>query len=223
MKKLLAGCLVIAVIGVVGFGVAIYWGYRAAKPMIQSAGEYVQRARELGAIGDRVQNRTPFTPPASGELTAPQVDRFLAVQSRVRLVLGDRWSELTAKSEALKQRAEANRGADLSLAEVVGVFSNFTSIYMDARKAQVDALNVQKFSEDEYAWVRRRIYEAAGVQLAGGLDISAIEKMAKAGGVEGRVQMREIPTPDVPQLNLDLVKPHTQKLKELVPLAFLGL
>jgi hypothetical protein len=223
MKKILAGCLVVTLIGVVGFGVAIYWGYRAAKPMIRSAGEYVQRARELGAIGDRIQNKAPFTPPEKGELTAAQVDRFLAVQSRVRLVLGDRWAELTAKSAALRKKAEANHGQDLSLPEVVSVFSDFTGIYMEARKAQVDALNVQKFSDDEYAWVRRRVYEAAGVQLAGGLDISAIEKIAKAGGANGGVQVPDLPKPDVPQLNLDLVKPQTQKLKELIPLAFLGL
>ena len=223
MKKILAGCLVVFGIAILAIGVALYWGYRAAKPMIQSASEYVARARELGSVGDRILIKTPFTPPENGRLTAAQVDRFLAVQSRIRFVLGDRWAELTAKSEAIRKKADANRGADLSLPEIVSVFSDFTGIYINARNAQIDALNVQKFSQEEYSWVRRRVYEAAGVQLAGGLDMSAIEKMAKAGAAQGGVQVPDLPIPDVPAANVELVKPHAQKLRELIPLAFLGL
>ena len=37
MKKLLAGCFVIAVLGGVAVGVALYFGYRAVSPMIDNA------------------------------------------------------------------------------------------------------------------------------------------------------------------------------------------
>ena len=223
MKTFLAGCLVILVIGVIVAGVATFWAYRAAKPMYQTASEYLARTKELAALGDRIQTKTPFVPPQNGELTTGQVERFLAVQTRVRVELGDRWSELTAKADAIKAKAEASRGESLSLTDVVGVFSDFTGIFIDARRAQVTALNVQKFSADEYRWVRRRVYEAAGVQLAGGLDLSAIEEVARQGAARGGVQVPEMPRPDVPATNVEIIRPHMQKVRELIPLAFLGL
>ena len=41
MKKLLTGCLIVLVIAMIGFGVAGYYAYRFARPMIESAGDYV--------------------------------------------------------------------------------------------------------------------------------------------------------------------------------------
>ena len=37
MKKVLAGCLVVVLIGVVALGLALFYGYRAARPMFDSA------------------------------------------------------------------------------------------------------------------------------------------------------------------------------------------
>src|SRR5688572_23422436 len=84
VKKVLVGCLIVLVIAMIGFGVAGYYAYRWAQPMIQSTGDYLERAREMTRLGERVQNRSSYTPPANGELTTAQVDRFLAVQTRVR-------------------------------------------------------------------------------------------------------------------------------------------
>ncbi|MGZ8851035.1 MAG: hypothetical protein ACXW3E_12025, partial [Thermoanaerobaculia bacterium] len=174
MKKLLGGCLVVIVIAIIGFGVAGYYAYRAAKPMIDSAGDYMARARQMVSIGDRINNKSTFVPPVTGELTPSQVDRFIAVQGRVRSDMGDRWAQIEAKSAEIQRRTENNK-TDLSLNEVASVFSDLANIYIEARKVQVNALNVHKFSDDEYSWVRRRVYEAAGVQLAHGIDMSRIE------------------------------------------------
>ncbi|MEO8681086.1 MAG: hypothetical protein ABI665_18695 [Vicinamibacterales bacterium] len=222
MKKVVVGCLIVLLVGVVGFGVAGFWAYRAAKPMFKSASNYLDKAREVASLGDRITIKSPYTAPADGELTSAQVDRFVAVQSRVRLQLGDRWAELQAKSEALKKKADGAKG-ELSFSEAARVFSDFTGLYMEARRAQVNALNVQKFSESEYTWVRNRVYEAAGMELAGSIDMSALEKMARDGAGHNGVQIPNIPKPHVPENNLKLVKPHLGKLKESIPLAILGL
>ena len=222
MKKLLGGCLIVAVIAIIGLGVAGYYAYRAAKPMIDSAGDYVARAREMVSIGNRITNKAPFVPPVTGELTASQVDRFIAVQGRVRSDMGERWDEIEAKSAEIQRRTENNK-ADLSLSEVTSVFSDLANIYIEARKVQVNALNVHKFSDDEYSWVRRRVYEAAGVQLAHGIDMSRIEDIARSGAQQSGMNLPEMPMPEVPQANMRLVKPHVAKLKEWVPMAVLGL
>ncbi len=222
MKKILGGCLIVLVIAVVGFGVAGFYAYRAAKPMIDSAADYVSRARELATLSDQVRNQQPYAPPASGELTAGQVDRFLAVQTRVRAELGDRWTDLEKKAAALQKKAERN-GSDWSFGDITTVFSDFTSIYLQARKAHVAALNVHKFSDEEFSWVRLRVYEAAGMQLAGSIDTSVIEEMAKESAQKGGVTLPDLPIPDVPAANIKLVRPHAAKLKEWLPMAMLGL
>ena len=222
MKKILGGCLIVAIIAMIGFGVAGYYAYRAAKPMIDSAGDYIARAREMVSIGDRINNKMPFEPPVTGELTAAQVDRFVAVQGRVRSDMGDRWGQIEAKSAEIQRRAQNNK-TDLSMSEVASVFSDLANIYIEARKVQVNALNVHKFSDDEYSWVRRRIYEAAGVQLAHGIDMSRIEEIARSGARKSGMNLPDIPTPQIPETNSRLVKPHIAKLKEWMPLAVLGL
>lgn len=222
MKKLLGGCLIVIAIAFIGLGIAGYYAYRAAKPMIDSAGDYVARAREMVSIGDRINNKAPFVPPVNGELTPSQVDRFIAVQGRVRSDMGDRWGQIEAKSAEIQRRTENNK-TDLSLNEVASVFSDLANIYIEARKVQVNALNVHKFSDDEYSWVRRRVYEAAGVQLAHGIDMSRIEDIARSGAQKGGMNIPDIPTLEVPQTNTRLVKPHVAKLKEWLPMAVLGL
>jgi hypothetical protein len=222
MKKILGGCLVVLAIAVVGFGVAGYYVYRAARPMYDSAADYVSRARDLAKLSDDVKVKTPYAAPANGELTASQVDRFLAVQGRVHSELGDRWTEFAKRAEAVKKKAD-EKSTDWSFSDLSSMFSDFTGVYMEARKAHVNALNIHKFSDEEFSWVRLRVYEAAGMQLAGSIDISAIQEMAKEGAQKGGVTLPEIPKYEVPEANLKLVQPHAAKLKEWLPMAMLGL
>jgi hypothetical protein len=221
VKKVLAGCLIVAVIAMIGFGVAGYYAYRLARPMIENAGDYMARAREIAQLGDRIDNKTPFVAPKTGELTSGQVERFLAVQTRVRDELGGRWTEIETKSAEIRKKTESNEM--LSLAEVTSVFSDVANIYVEARRVQVNALNIHKFSDAEYIWVKRRVYEAAGVQVASGMDFSAIESLARDGARQTGTRMPDISMPEIPEANLKLVKPHSAKIKEWLPMAVLGL
>lgn len=221
MKKILGGCLIVLVIAIVGFGVAGFYAYRAARPMFDNAADYVARARELSTLSDRVNNQSPYAPPASGELTPSQVERFIAVQARVRSELGDRWTEFEKTAESFKQKAENQ--PDWSFSDLTAMASNFMGIYTEARKAHVTALNVHKFSDEEFSWVRLRVYEATGMQLAGSFDTSAIEALVRGGAEKSGVAVPEITMPKVPEANIKLVTPHAAKLKEWLPMAMLGL
>jgi len=218
MKKILAGCLIVAVIAAIGFAAAGFYAYRAMRPMIDNAASYLDKAREVTKLGEEIKIKTPFEPPANGELTQQQVERFIAVQSRVRSDLGDRWDQIEKKSKELKARTDANPN-DWTLAEFTSVFSDIGNIWIEARKAQVKAINIQRFSEGEYEWVRKRVYEAAGVQLAGQIDLSKIEALAGSQGVT----VPHMDLPKVPAKNLELVKPHAAKIHEYIPMAALGL
>ena len=222
MKKILAGCLLVAVIALVGFGVAAFYAYRAMKPVIDNASNYMDKAREVTRLGEEIKIKGPYEAPKNGELTASQVERFLAVQTRVRSDLGGQWAEIEKKSADLKAKASANR-QDWTLAEFTSVFSEIGNIWLEARKSQVNALNVQRFSEDEYQWVRMRVYEAAGVELTGGMDLSKIESLARENAGKSGVEIPQMDLPEVPAANQALVKPHIAKIKEWLPMAALGL
>jgi hypothetical protein len=222
MKKVLAGCLIVVVIAIIGFGVAAFYAYRAMKPVIDNASNYMDKARAITRLGDEIKIKTPYEPPANSELTTTQVERFLAVQTRVRSDLNDHWEQIEKKTAEIKAKADANR-QDWTLAEFTAVFTDIGSIYLTGRKSQVNALNVQRFSEEEYEWVRMRIYEAAGVQLAGGMDLSRIEDLARENAGKSGVEIPKMDLPQVPKKNIELVKPHAAKLKEWLPMAFLGL
>jgi hypothetical protein len=222
VKKLIAGCLVVIAVAAIALGAAGFYAYRWARPMLQSTGDYLERAREMTRLADRIANRAPHVPPASGELTQAQVDRFVAVQSRVRGELGTRWAEIETRSAQIRDKTQQNH-RELTFTEVASVFSDLTGIYLDARRAQVNALNIHKFSDGEYTWVRRRVYEAAGVELAGGIDLSRLEDIAREGAERSSVTLPDLPKPQVPEANIRLVKPHLAKVKEWIPLAVLGL
>ena len=218
MKKLLVGCLIVIAIACVGFVAAGYYAYRAVKPVIDNASNYMDKAREVAKLGEDIKIKTPFEAPANGELTQQQVERFIAVQTRVRSELSDKWDQIEQKSKQIRQRTDRNHN-DWTLAEFTSVFSDIANIWLDARKSQVNALNIQRFSESEYEWVRRRVYEAAGVHLAGTIDLSKIESLAGQQGVT----VPEMELPKVPEKNIELVKPHLANIKEWMPMAALGL
>lgn len=222
MKKALIGCFIVLVVAAIGFGVAGFYAFRWAQPMLQSTGDYLDRAREMARLGDRVQNKSDYTPPENGELTATQVERFVAVQSRVQAEMGARWKEIETKAADIQAKTKDSQ-RELTFAEFTSVFSDLAGIYTEARRAQVDALNVQKFSDDEYAWVRNRIYEAAGMEVASGIDLSRIQELARDSAARNNVTLPDLPKPQVPQANIQLVKPHLAKVKEWLPLAVLGL
>jgi hypothetical protein len=222
MKKILTGCLIVAVIAMIGFGVAAFYAYRAMRPVIDNASTYMDKAREITRLGEEIKITTRYAPPKSGELTPTQVERFLAVQGRVRSDLNSQWDQIEKKAADIKAKADANR-KDWALSEFTSVFSEIGNIYLAGRKAQVNALNIQRFSEEEYEWVRKRVYEAAGVELAGGMDLSKIEGLARENAGRNGVDIPAMDLPAVPETNVKLVRPHLGKIRAWIPMAVLGL
>src|SRR4051812_45628200 len=121
----------------IGFGIAAFYAYRFVRPMVDNASSYVDKAREVSRLSDEIKIKTPYTPPANGELTAQQVERFLAVQSRVRSDLGSKWDQIEQKSAELKAKAEGSQRKDMTFSEFTSVFSDVANIWLDGRRAQV--------------------------------------------------------------------------------------
>jgi hypothetical protein len=147
------------------------------------------------------------------------------VQEAVKARLGSRFAELKTKYEQLD--GTLNEGQrNIRLTEAVGAYRDLFGLIGDARRAQVDALNAQQFSRDEYSWVRLRVFEAAGLSVTG-VDLSELVDKLKQGDLQLPSQDTAVtfdtPERGVPEQNKALVAPHTTALREWIPYAMFGL
>jgi hypothetical protein len=191
MNKTLGGCLLAAVVLAVAGGAALW--FLVLKPAAQVADRALDGAREgisevvdLGRTVARMREleagvlATAFAAPADGLLSPAQLERFLAVQSAVVAALGP----------------AALSGADLPtdpvgvVAEAAGALRGLARMGeagLAAKQAQVDALNAQSMSVDEYRWIRER---GTAALVAGGVSIA----VAGAGTVGGEALGRAAET-----------------------------
>ena len=220
MKKLVIGCLAILVLAVVLLAAGSYFLYRAASPYIEDAQSYLRGLSQLGELEKNIANRTPYTPPTSGELTEAQVQRYARVQDHVRSTLGQRMREFEDKYKHLSDNAN-NRQP--SFTEMMSGLRDLANVFMEARRYQVDALNKEGFSQQEYSWVRLRMFEAAGVEVANMIDLTQVERAVREGTGLEDFNAPKMPQTDVPERNRELVKPYLKQFDEWLPLAFFGL
>jgi hypothetical protein len=214
MKKLLIGCLVLAVVLAVTAGAASYYLYRKVDSTISGF-------KELGTVPElerSVRNKT-FSPPSSGALTQAQLDRYLAVQQEVRVRLGTGASEIERKYKTLLAKDSATI---TDAPELVAAYRDLAKTYVAAKRAQVDALNDAGLSLEEYRWVRRQAYAGLGMPLVE-MDVARIMEDIKAG----RTPEQPTPTmnlaPMASPVTAKLVAPHRKTLEANAGLAFFGL
>lgn len=221
MKKLLFGCLVIVVLGGIVAAVGAYILYRAASPLIEDARTYYQGMSQLSEIERQIENTSAYAPPASGELTEDQVQRFVRVQQQLRKALGQRMAAIEEKYQHLKSNSESH--VPVAITDVLSGLRDITNVYVDARRYQVEALNVERFSQEEYSWVRDRMFQAAGMEVTSRIDVEKLEEAIRRGtGVED-IRADRLPRPNVPARNRALVKPYLEQMSDWMPLVFFGL
>lgn len=214
MKKFLIGCFGLFVLLAIGGSVATY--FFVIKPGMQFAQEFAQLGQEFEQANANIDNQSSFTPPANEELTQSGFDRYLAAQQQIRTQIADRLQQLETKYEAF----DTNRpgGEQPSIGDIVGAYADFGGLLMDAKRAQVEALNAQDFSLQEYNWTRTQVYRALGQQLGAFVigDEFSLEQLVNAQA-ENEAQQ------PVPQSNIDMVEPHREQLMEMLALAWWGL
>ena len=221
MKKLLLWIIGLLFLVVIAMGVSGYLAYRAARPALESARAYLSGfGPELAELDKKIANQTRFDAPANGELTKDQVERFARVQQSVRGALGQRFGEIEAKYQRLKFTRDGPQTPTVS--DLMTAFSDLSSVLVDARRAQVDALNAEKFSSAEYDWVRMHFYQAAGVNSVN-RGLGDLQKLMQQLGNQPTPATAEVPLVKTPPSNRELVKPYQRFMDDWLPLLFFGL
>jgi hypothetical protein len=223
VKKIVLGCgLVMLVLAIAGGAAMYYFVYRPAKAFVTS----MAQLGEVVDLDKQVTNRQAFTAPADGALSAAHVQRFVAVQETISTRLGARTSEFEAKYKALGEREQPT-----SITEVVSAYKDLFGIIAEAKRAQVDGLNAQRFSIDEYTWVKHRFYEAGGVALTG-IDFREIAGQLQEGKFDALKQVgksgeapvtTDTPGVGIPDASRALVAPYKEKMQTWMLFGAFGL
>jgi hypothetical protein len=218
MKKFAIGCGIVLVLGAIAAGVFAYWAFNKARDFVGTLSQF----EIVTTLDAQLTNQTPFETPASNELTAAQVERFMAVSEHMRTGLGTRFEELRRRYDQIEamQRTE---GRSASATEVLGALKDLAGVVGDLKRAQVAALNASNMSIGEYRWLRDQVYAAAEVPFAS-FSVSAFVEAAKSGNpdrITEALSGRQASAADVPAVNKELVKPHAQKLRDWAVLAWI--
>lgn len=216
MKKLLIGCLlttvVLAIVGIAGS----YWLYRKVSSTVSQFAEFA----EVPKIEQQVRNTATFAPPASGELTAEQVERFVGVQTQVRQRLGQRFEDMQRRYKTLFDKPEATA---VDLPALLSAYRDLAGSWMDAKRVQVEALNAANFSLEEYKWVRGMAYTALGLPF---LDVDVAELVESITGGQAPGEPARVGGsigPGGSEHNQKIVEPFRKQLEDNVALASFGL
>jgi len=157
-----------------------------------------------------VSNKRSFTAPTDGELKASDVERYLNVTRAVSAGLKGKAAELESKYSQL-----VDDDSNPSVRQVINAYGDIIRLVVQAKELQVKALNAEGFSLAEYSWVRREVYQAAGIGYHA-LDLTALS--------EGEVdETQNAGLQEAPPKNVELVAPYVDELDEYMPLAVFGL
>ena len=222
MSKLVIGCVGMLAVGVAGAAGASYYAYQK----VTSAVAPISGLAALPEIEGSIRKQGPYTPPASGEPSPAQIGRLLEVQHAVRTRLGTRADEFYRRYRRYFEPvngATAPVGGSVDSAMLgLRMSLDLAGIYVDGKRAQVEALNRAGVSLEEYRWTRSRVYAALDVPFME-LDVPGILAELKEG--------RQASTPASPMGGVrpgspavrKLAEPQRKVLEENVGLAFFGL
>lgn len=172
--------------------------------------------RQVTTLDQKVEKQTPYTP-AGEQLSPRQLERFLKVQRSVKDQLGERYQRLEAR---LNQLATQSQGKiTLDYRSALDLFRDSGSLIVDAKKLQVQALNQQGFSAEEYRWVRNQIYGSLGLGIPK-IDTQEILRQIGNGDFNPKVDLlnnKPIPA------NTRLVEPYRNELTGYYPFTWFSL
>ena len=203
------GCAV--ALGVVSLIVVI--GARIAINHLQGFMGSAQQLAEISQLDDQVRNQRPYRPEADQALDETQVRRYVDIQRAMLAQLGARVEEL---EEKYQQLSDERGDRDPSLRDIMGAWQDMVDLIVQAKQAQVDALNEAEMSLEEYTWIRKQVLSTLGHGFAA-FDISRL------AAEDDEPELPEAPPSDVQQQNRELLEPYMDDADDWLPLSFFGL
>lgn len=216
MKKFLIGCLGLIVVLSIAGGIAGYiFVYRPISAGVKNITTNVQQIEEISKLDENISNKNSFAVPDDSVLSAAQVERYMTVQKTITDTLSEEIKVLDEKYTSLKHEDDSGIQSIRDIPKLIGAYSDIIEIVLDAKKLQVEALNSNGFSLDEYNWVKKQVFAAAGQTLTN-FDLSKL--------TNGDASPVEIALPtNIPEQNIQLLEKYKDNFEDYIGLAFFGL
>lgn len=206
----LVGIGVAVLLFVVGLGtLAYFFLVRPAQNFVQEFG----KALELEA---RLPN-TPYMPPASGQISATQVERLAAVQQTVIQGLGNTYTTLQERFGQLANQVAGQTNLDYRT--VLDLFGQSTNLLVQAKELQVEAALTAGFSQEEYQWVRQQVYSALGLGIPQ-INPQEVLEQIRQGNFETVVPLLQVPSLPI---NAEQAAPYLEQFRQFYALTWFGL
>ena len=209
VKKVLAGCLVVVLVALVG--AALAWWF-ILRPMWNAGVEGAKEWVSAIDLGDDIANQSPYDPPSDGRMTQAQVDAFIRVQKRIAADLGPDLARLARQAgDAANDRTSG--ATEPSLADLGNAFGELSGTMSKLRAAQAAGVNEVGLSREEYAWIRRQSL-AAMSQLVAMPSAGDMAGMAGLPGLPGFAAPEDEAALEAARHNAALLRPHLPLLRE---------
>jgi hypothetical protein len=156
-----------------------------------------------------------FVKPGSGEVTAEQVRRYIAVEEAVEARIAEGRPAFVEQQGVLER---AGRNGEITIDSAIASYAAIRPMLMNAKPRQIDAMNKEHFSKKEFDWVREQLYRAAGIPLTR-IDVSDLFE----GVPEPGIRVRTLSPQEAPPANQALARPIAAKLEAWRAFAFFGL
>lgn len=209
-KIFLIGCAVFAlvlVVAVVGGGLYVKnWFSEKAKTVENLAGS---KDSDYGKRSAQLSREYPFAAPANNLVTEGQFDRFISVRKEMYAIYQKYEPEF---KQMEKEKVNGLSGAMKGL-----------ELLNDIRKAQIDALERQRMSPEEYTYVVTAVYKtwfAKGAREAlkdQGTAMQAAEEQMKKSIAELDRQIQDPATPEATRKQLQATKEQLETQLQNLP------
>jgi hypothetical protein len=199
------GCGLVMLFLALVLGVGGFYAFNKMGDMFSQG----RKIAELFELEKRIVNRSAYIPPSDGQFTLEQVESLVYIQTRMRDAIGANYpGKLEAFQDLLVSIDEDHDWRKLP--EVFNLSRSLLAPLLEAKAAQVDAINQRGLSASEYSWMRDQAIKSLGISG---------DELRRASGSEAR---EPLPAPP-PSQNTRLLNSHLELLFETLPFSALGL
>jgi hypothetical protein len=220
-RRVVFGCLgVVAVLAAVALVFLYFWLLKPAQEVFAD----LEQLKGMQELNTQIAEEAVYEPPADGELTPEQLERFARVQREMRSALGAAdYALLGERAQKLKGvlvRGEEVATESVGFRDAILAFKGLGPVLLRAKEGQVEGLNREGFSLPEYRWVRENLYRGLGFSR---VNIYLEDFAASLGKGEYDLPEEEETVPPPPDRNLELVSLYSRTAREWFPFLVFGL
>ncbi|TVR48440.1 MAG: hypothetical protein EA425_14430 [Puniceicoccaceae bacterium] len=203
MKKVAIGCLVVALLAMLGVAAGGFYLYQKFG---EGFAELASFSNEYHQIQETAPRQPGWSPPPDRRPTEAQIEALVAVEAGLLETIESTINELDQRIEELRDRFEAARGLG-DIRELVEHGRGVTDLALAYKCRQVAELHEAGLSIEEYNWLRE-------------ISLRALFVYQGSGGAE-EPEPRLLEAWRVDPATVARVAPHVEILGRTLPLALI--